>query len=273
MENVKPRKEFAKGISMFEKKCTLLHSQKKRVYDILREIGLEPAEFSWSHVEIVERLLVSRLNHRGGEDYFQFSSYEMNAWCVACPGVHRTMDYQYPKSWEEQEGIFRHWAESLKRERDTRDPWVELAKYQVVLDGELAPEMVSEPIAAVEAEQIGAALRRLAEDATRKFSLSDGQAALVRDKLAYLADAARRERSHEWVYTTLGVWVSTAAALALTEEQAATLWKMLKCELGSFVNLLLANIQTPEPARRKTGIVEINPAARTSHLGEVPKSL
>jgi hypothetical protein len=252
---------------MFEKKCTLLHSQKKRVYDILREVGLEPAEFTWSDVEIVERLMVSRLNHRGGPHYFQFSSYEINAWCVACPGVYRTMDYQYPKSWEEQEGIFRHWAESLKCEQDTRDPWVELAKYQLILDGELSPEMVNEPIPAVEAEQLGQALRRLADGVAEKLSLGDDQAALVRDKLGYLADAARRERSHDWVYTTLGVWASMAAALALTEEQAATIWGMLKCELGSFVNLLLARVQTPPPKRP---IIGIKPAV--SHTTEAEKS-
>jgi hypothetical protein len=86
-------------------------------------VGLEPAEVSWSNVEIVEKLLVSRLNYRSGEQhYFQFSSYEVNAWCVACPGRYRTMDHWYPKTWEEQEGIFRTWAQTLKRELDTLTP-------------------------------------------------------------------------------------------------------------------------------------------------------
>jgi hypothetical protein len=249
---------------MFEKKYTLLRSQKKRVYDILREVGLEPAEFSWTNVEIVEKLLVSRLNYRGGEQYyFQFSSYEVNAWCAACPGRYRTMDHGYPKTWEEQEGIFRTWAETLKRELDTPDPWAELAKYRLALNGELSRDVVNEPIAAAEAEQIGLALMQLGDGAARALSLGDEQAALLRARLAYLADAARRERSRDWVHTVLGVWVSTAAALALTEEQAAALWGMLRCDLGSFVNLLLDRAVTPAPLQ--TPIVEIKSGAPESH--------
>ncbi|MCL5279365.1 MAG: hypothetical protein M1376_05625 [Planctomycetes bacterium] len=248
---------------MFEKKYTLLHSQKKRVYDILREVGLEPAEFSWSNVEIVEKLLVSRLNYRGGEQYyFQFSSYEVNAWCVACPGRFRTMDHSYPKNWEEQEGTFRAWAQTLKTELDTPDPWVELAKYRLVLGGELSGDVVNEPIAAVEAEQISLALMELGPRAARDLSLRDDQAALLRARLAYVADAARRERSRDWVYTVIGAWASSAAALALTEEQAAALWQMLRSELGSFVNLLLDRAVTLPPQTPIVGIKSTAPEAR-----------
>ncbi len=248
---------------MFEKRYTLLLSQKKKVYDTLREIGLEPAEFSWSKVEIVDRFIVSRLNHRRGQYYFQFSSYELNSWCVACPGLYRTMDYQYPRTWEEQDVIFRQWAEGLKRELDTPDPWAELAKYRLVLNAEFSQEAVNEPIPAVEAEQIGQALRRLADDIAREFILDTGQASLVGARLGYLADAARRERSRDWIYTTMGVWSSLAVALGLTQEQAARLWQMLKCDLGSFVNLLLDRAVTP-PVPHKREILEIKPISRSS---------
>jgi len=242
---------------MFEKKCTLLHTQKKRVYDILREAGMEPAEFTWSDVEILQRLFVSVLKHRGGQHYFLSSSYEMDAWCIACPGVYRTMDYGYPKTWEEQEGIFRQWAGSLKREMDTQDPWVELAKYRLVLDGELPGEAVNEPIPAVEADQIGQALTRLADHAAQELSLSGEQAAMVRDKLAYLAEAARRQRSRDWIYTTMGVWASMAAALSLTEGQAAILWQTIRSEISPFPVSLSAGGPTPEAAQRKKGIFGI----------------
>ncbi len=255
---------------MFEKKYTLLHSQKKKVYDILREAGLEPAEFSWSSVEIVEKLLVSRVNYRSGAQYyFQFSSYEVNAWCVACPGQYRTMDNWYPKTWEEQEGIFRTWAQTLKRELDTPDPWAELAKYRLALHSELSADVVNEPIPAIEAEQIGLALMELGESAARDLSLGADQAALLRTRFAYAADAARRERSRDWVYTVLGVWASTAVALALTEEQAAALWQMLRCDLGSLVNLLLDRAVTPSPPQ--TPIVGVKAGAPESHPEQTHK--
>ena len=90
---------------MFKKKYTLLRSQKKKVFEILQEAGLEPAEFSWGKEEIAGSVIVSKLSYRDGTWYFQFCSYELNAWCVAAPGVYRSVDYEYPKNWEEQEEV------------------------------------------------------------------------------------------------------------------------------------------------------------------------
>ena len=230
---------------MFEKKYTLLRVQKKRVYEVLREVGLEPAEFSWSHEQIVGRLTVSKLRHRDGEHYFQFSSYELNAWCIACPGVYRSMDYRYPKSWEEQEGIFRQWAEGLKHEMDTADPWQEMAKYRLVVDAERADEIVNEPIPAVEAEQIAHALARLGDQATREFGLNTEQSLLVRARLDTLAEAARRQRSRDWMYMVLGIGTTIAMAISLSQEQTAAFWEILRSELGSFVRLAATSAPTP----------------------------
>jgi len=165
---------------MFERKLTLLRAQKKRVYEILRETSLEPAEFSWSDERVVDKLVVSKLKHRDGQHYFQFSSCEINAWCIACPGLYRTMEYRYPKSWEEQEDILRQWAASLRSELDTEDPWQELAKYRPALDGGLSAEVINEPISADEADQIAQVLVRLGDEMTREFSLNAEQSLAVR---------------------------------------------------------------------------------------------
>ena len=222
---------------MFERKLTLLRGQKKRVYEILRETSLEPAEFSWSNERIVDKLVVSKLKHRDGQHYFQFSSCEINAWCIACPGLYRTMDYRYPKSWEEQEDIFRKWAASLRSELDTKDPWQELAKYRLAFDGELLAEVVNEPISAVEADQIALLLGRLGDEMIREFSLNAEQSLAVRAKLDYLAQASRRQRSRDWAYMVLGACTTTAMALSLTEQQTAAWWEMVSGELSAFVQL------------------------------------
>jgi hypothetical protein len=222
---------------MFERRLTLLRTQKKRVYEILRETSLEPAEFSWSNERIVDKLVVSKLKHRDGQHYFQFSSCEINAWCIACPGLYRTMDYRYPKSWEEQEDIFRQWAASLRSELDTEDPWQELAKYRLALDGELSAEAVNEPIPAVEADQIAQLLVQLGDEVIREFSLNAEQSLALRAKLDYLAQASRRQRSRDWVYMVLGACTTTAMALSLTEQQAATWWEIVSGELSAFVQL------------------------------------
>lgn len=241
---------------MFKKKYTLLRSQKKEVYEILLAGGLEPGEFSWSKEEIAEALIVSRLNHRQGQYYFQFSSYEMNAWCVACPGAFRSMDTGYPKNWNEQIAILRSWAHSLRRELDASDPWAELAKYKLAVDGQLPDGVVNEPIPAVEADGIGQALVRLADRIIQEFSPNQARAATVRDKLGYLAEAAERQRSRDWLYSVLGVCVTIAAVLSLSEREATKLWGLVEGELRQFIRLVGPDIKSVE-----------NPAARRIRAG------
>jgi hypothetical protein len=255
---------------MFEKKYTLLRSQRSRVHEILREVPLEPAEFSWSNETIAAMLVVSRLSHRDGQYYFQFSSYELNAWCVACPGMYRTMDYQHPKNWEEQEGFLRFWAQCLKRELATPDPWADVARHRLAFDGELSGEMVNEPIPAVEAEQIGQALARLGDTIARELALADGQSLPVRAKLTYLADAARRERSRDWIYMTLGAWSSLVTSLSLSDEQAGRLWEAARSELGGFISLL--GPKAMAPVQREKRILGIWPVdSRGSDKERTPK--
>lgn len=244
---------------MFEKRYTLLRTQKRRVYEILRETGLEPAEFSWSREEIAGSLIVSKLAHREGERHFLFSSYEMNSWCVACPGLFRSMDYHYPKTWDEQEQLFRRWAECLRKELDSPDPWAELAKYRLSPDAEPPAEIVNEPIPAIEAEQIGRALMRLGDSLTQDLALNAEQSLLVRARLDTLGEAARRQRSRDWMYMVLGVCTTMAMSLSLTQERTAILWEAVRNEMGPFVRLLPAKAALE---RRRGRILGITSAAR-----------
>jgi len=219
------------------RKFTLLRSQRSRVYEMLHEAGLEPAEFSWGKEEIAGNILVSRLNCREGTYYFQFSSHEMNAWCVACPGRYRSIDYEYPKDWEEQEGVFRNWLRFLKREIEFPDYWGEMAKYLAAIGAPTYDDVGNESIPAYEADRIDRALARLGERIGQELKL-DGQAvSLVRGKFAYLAEAARRQRSRDWVYTALGVCATTAMSLSLSQDGTTALWGLIQNEVGRVVHL------------------------------------
>jgi hypothetical protein len=243
------------------KNYTLLKSQKHRVYELLQQGGLEPAEFSWVKEEIAGSLIVSRLNYRDGTSYFQFSSHEVNAWCTACPGQFRHLDYEYPKSWEEQEGVFKKWVACLKREVASPDPWEELAKYRIVLGDGPAAEAANEAISAYEAGRIAAALARVGDMIVRELVLDDERAALVRSKLAYLAEAAQRQKSLDWAHTALGVYVTLGATLGIPEATLAALWEMFRSEVCQFVHMAPPN---PAAAARaeappKTPIVSTEP--------------
>jgi hypothetical protein len=250
---------------VIETRYTLLRSQKREVYEILVEAGLQPAEFLWSSETIAGALAVSRLTHRSGQHYFQFSSFEPSALCTACPGMYRTIDDHHPKDWGEQEGFLRAWAQCLKREVDTPDVWAEVAASRPALDSGCPGDLVNEPIPAVQADQIGLALARLSNALIRELSLADRRALLVRAKLVYLADAARRERSRDWMYMVAGIWASLVTALSLTEAQAARLQATAKAELGSLASLVRPKVQTPPQHERR--ILGIWPAG--GHASEM----
>jgi hypothetical protein len=218
------------------RKFTLLRSQRSRVFEMLREAGLEPAEFSWAKEEIAGDIAVSRLSYRAGTYYFQFSSHELNAWCIVCPGRYRLIDYDYPKDWREQEGVFRNWTSYLKREVEVPDPWGALARYQAALRAPAPDVATNEPISADEADDIGRVLTQLGRRIGQELQLDPEAVALVQGKFAYLAEAARRQRSQDWVYTALGVCATTAMSLSLPPNGAAALWDLVRSEVGRFVH-------------------------------------
>jgi hypothetical protein len=240
------------------KNYTLLRSQKNRVYELLRQEGLEPADFSWVKEEIAGSMVVSRLSYRDGTYYFQFSSHEVNAWCTACPGQFRGLDYEHPKSWDEQEGVFKKWVQCLKREIAAPDPWGELARYKVAFRTEPNGDAVNETISGAEAEQIIQGLARLTDAIERELKLTEDEVAMVGAKLDYLAEAAKRQKSRDWVYTALGMFATIAATLALPEATAATLWRLFQTEMGPFVHLVTAPNPTTAPKAR---IMPVDPPA------------
>ena len=240
------------------KNFTLLRSQRNRVYELLRENGLEAAEFSWAKEEIAGSLVVSRLNYRGGEYYFQFTSHEVNSWCTACPGQFRSLDHEYPKNWEEQEAVLKKWLQCLKREIAAPDPWDQLAKYKIVFGIQALNGTLNEAIGAAEAEGIGQGLSRLGEAIVRDLKLSREEAAMVQGKLDYLAEAARRQRSQDWTYTAIGVCAGISAALALTEGTAGSLWRVCQKEVGQFIHLTTAPDAAAAPKNR---VAVVDPAS------------
>jgi hypothetical protein len=230
------------GDKKMVRKYTLLRSQKRRIFDMLSEVGLEPADFSWSDKEeLGGSILVSRLDYRQWGYYFQFTWYDLSSWCILCPGRYRSLEMEHPTSWDEQETIFRSWAQSLKGEIESPDPWAELAKYQIAFDGEQTEVVNNETISGYEAEQMADRLNRLAGELEKDLRLDERQAALLRGRLAYLAEAAKRQKSKDWLYTALGVCATLSMTLALDADPARKLWQQVTGQLRE-----AAHVSTPK---------------------------
>jgi hypothetical protein len=230
---------------------TLLRSQRRPVFEVLREVGLEPADFSWLQSEkLGGSIIVSRLAYRERTYYFQFSWYELSSWCVLCTGRYRSMEYEHPMNWKEQEASFVAWAQCLRRELESPDPWENLTRYSLAIGVEPSEMIVNEPIPACQADEIAEGLTRLADRIEKELRPDAREMEMVHMKLGYLAEAARRQRSRDWVYTALGVCITMAMGLSQPPAKAAALWQLVKTEIGRYIAL-----PTTESAPRTTILV------------------
>ena len=220
------------------RKYTLLRSQRRQVFEVLHEAGLEPAEFSWIEKDAVGgNFIVSRLNYRDPAYYFQFSWYEMSSWCILSPGRYRSIEYEHPMNWKEQEASLRAWAQCLRREIESPDPWTELARYRIAIGAELPDSVINETISGYEADHIAQLLDQMADLMEKEFRPSPQQSTLVRGRLAYLAEAAKRQKSRDWLYTALGVCTTIGMTLSLDGDATHLLWQQVRSHLGNIIRM------------------------------------
>lgn len=219
------------------KNRTLLRSQKKEVFEILLELGLEPADFAWSKERVNDKAVVSQLSHRQGDYYFRFTWYEVGSRCEACPGRFQLVEQEHPKDWAEQVVHVRNWARHMRREIECPDLWADLARYQIILGPGSLEEMPNETISGGEAERIAEKLSEFAKAIETEFELTREQAQSVRGKISYLAEAAKRQKSRDWAYSALGVCAIVAMTLSLSETSAAKLCHLAERHIGEFAHL------------------------------------
>ena len=220
------------------KNRTLLRSQRKEVFGILREAKLEPADFAWSKEKANDKVVVSRLRYREGEYYFQFTWYEAGSRSEACPGRYQLVESEHPTSWAEQVVHFRNWVKHLRREMACPDPWGELARYLIIIGSGGLEEMSNDTISGHEAERIAEKVSELARAIESEFELTGEQAQSVRDKVCDLTEAAKRQKSRDWAHSALGVCAALAMTLSLSEESTVRLCRLAESHIGEFVHLI-----------------------------------
>lgn len=212
----------------------LLKTQKNRVFEILQQEGLEPANFSWAEYPVMD----TRLKYLDGKYYFQFEKWTDTYHCEFSPGQHDLVEEAETGIWDAQLNSLRFWTLHLKREIEASDLWQEMKKYQPPVSLALPEQPLNEPIPAYEAEQIADKLQQLAGKIEQQFELNEEQNKFVRNKLNYLTEAAKRQRSMDWVHTSIGVFVTIAMALELLPDKVKEFWQLVQSLFGEFIHLL-----------------------------------
>lgn len=226
-----------------ERHYQLLKTQKNEIFKILQEVGLEPANFKWTHIDLMpsDDRVVLRLNYLDGKYYFQFMMNKDSNYhycCEVSPADEKAVGYKKSLNWYEQKTNVRRWAKYLKREIEAPDLWAEIEKYRATLPLVTGEQLVNEPIPAYETEEIYDRMQLLADKIEEEFKLNEEQSQFVRSKLNYLADAAKRQPRRDWEFMFIGVFINIAFYLVLEPVKVQQFWQFVKSIVGPFIHLI-----------------------------------
>jgi hypothetical protein len=218
----------------------LLKSQKNEILELIKEVGLDPFNFEWSVVSssMTHELQVSMIDYVVSGFFYTFDIHKGVHYAIYSPGKEMLLDKQYPGSWEYQRQYFRDWLSYLRREIDQPDLWAEISKYQLPPESELGPDISNEPFTAYQVEKIVSGVNQVRAYLEEQGLASEEQKRFVNERLNYLADAAKRQGRKDWIYTSIGVLVTIATALALAPEQAKTLWYLIRDAIAGIIQFL-----------------------------------
>nr|CBH38654.1 hypothetical protein BSM_21310 [uncultured archaeon] len=224
----------------------LLKSQKNEILKMIKKAKLNPINFKWSVVSssMTPELQVSRIDYVGSGYFFKFDfekGGERHAFCS--PGDQRLIEHMLSEhskwgSWAEDKSSFRDWLFYLNREIYQPDLWAEISKYQLPPESEVVPDISNEPFTTYQVEKILSGLNQVRAYLEEQRLGSEEQKRFVKERLNYLADAAKRQGRKDWVHTCIGVLVTITTALALSPEQAETLWYLIRDAMAGIILFL-----------------------------------
>lgn len=222
----------------------LLKSQKNEILKIIekaKKAKLNPINFKWSVVSssMTPELQVSRIDYVGSGYFFKFDFEKGGQRHVFCsPGEKRLIEEISWLSWADVKSSFREWLFYLSREIYQPDLWAEMSKYQLPPESEVVPDISNEPFTTYQVEKILSGLNQVRAYLEEQRLGSEEQKRFVKERLNYLADAAKRQGRKDWVYTCIGVLVTITTALALSPEQAKTLWYLIRDAMAGIILFL-----------------------------------
>jgi len=226
----------------------LLKTQYNDVFGTLKDAELNPADFEWGEGNyrskeyrrgISTLTTCPILKHKDKQDYyFQFELIGNEHSYTCCPGTETIQEHDLVGSWQKQVSAVSRWSRRLKKEIESPNLWLEMGKYQLAISSDITNNIKDEAISWKDAEEIAEKLNLLGDEIDKIYSLTSEQDDFVRDKLNYLANAAKKFTYKDWVFLSLGVFQIVAWRLTLTPEQMKQLGNLIKTFLDGFIHLL-----------------------------------
>ncbi len=137
-----------------------------------------------------------------------------------------------PSSWFVLTQHVDRWLSHVKQDIGTPDLWAQLRRERELLAGVSDEAIDNTPFTAAEQEEIAEQLYVLKDHLSREHLLSDEQARLLDERVAYLVDAAGRVGRKDWFLMAAGVMLSYVLAAALPPDSATHILGTLLTNIG-----------------------------------------
>lgn len=214
----------------------LRRSQRNELFEVIRESGLDPADFMWDFVMLGHDCpAVPSLRHRSSQFFFTFEEYEDGMYS---PGCSRMGDVLAPVRWNTWVQQFRCWLEELKGETQEPDLWEQLSQSQIGLDFSADSEADNRPFTGAEAKQITAGIKKMQEYLATECPEVAGFGDEINEKLGYLTKAVGRLGRIDWANACIGALVGVGFDRLLTHDHGRRLMEILKWTVDGIVRLL-----------------------------------
>lgn len=217
----------------------LLTSQKNLLFESIREVGFNPAEFHWESGQSKKyRIIVSTLAHSNTGYYYVFdhSTHHMEA--EYSPGEHLRVDRTELESWSQQRETFLRWLQYLKRELESPDLWAAVSEEARLLEAASSEEDNS-PFSADEKAYIISGIKEIKQYLLTAHKLDPE---LVEARLNYLAEASDRLGRKDWKNLLLSTIVSIIVTASLPSDTIREIFRFIGTVLRA---ILVTRFLTP----------------------------
>ena len=190
--------------------AVLRQVQKNEVFEVLREEGLDPSEFSWE-----ERTYTGGryqgpadvLVHKGTGQLFEFMLRDRSKhYARMRPAPNAVEGTEYPGSWEGQRDYVRRWASDVRAELGAPDLWDSIRSWRSLT--ELPPTFdENTPFSPAELLELNGRLDVIGARLTDLVERDDLRS-LADQLVEHLRTEAPRQGRRDWFFLALGTLLS-----------------------------------------------------------------
>ena len=215
----------------------LLTTQKNQLYDIIQNVGLNPAQFEFLEIrsEYYTSEMSTKIFYKGSNWYYIFETLGENKidvhYSIYSPVKTTLIIREHHRTWPLQIGNFVKWLENLKRESLTEDKWERL-KIEIN-NVKLSYENDHNRFTVQEYEELQTQMGIL-KDRISGLELIPEQVEQINDKLDHLITFAKSLNKTDWKSLFIGTIINLIIQLSLELNIGKQIWTIIREVLATY---------------------------------------